>query len=202
MAICTITISCRIFLMRQPLLNIEMATVPGDWCTVHEIPAGLEMEEMGMLVKTKYFGEINLAEEKILEFDNGIMGFEEYTKYTILYDSEEEEKGNIMWFQSVEEPALALPVINPLYVKADYDPEVSEELLQPLGEINEENLCILLTLTVPKDVKHTTANLKAPLIVNADTRKGCQAIVENADYEVKYNVYEAIQKMKEEKGDE
>ncbi|MCI8408562.1 MAG: flagellar assembly protein FliW [Lachnospiraceae bacterium] len=155
-----------------------------------------------MLVKTKYFGEIDLTEDKILEFENGIMGFEEYTRYTILYDREEEKKGNIMWFQSVEEPALALPVISPFYVKKDYNPEVSEELLQPLGEINEENLCILLTLTVPGNVKQTTANLKAPLIVNADTRKGCQAIVENADYEVKYNVYEAIQKMKEEEGDE
>lgn len=160
------------------------------------------MEEMEMLVKTKYFGEIDLTEDKILEFKNGIMGFEEYTKYTLLYDSEEEKKGNIMWFQSIEEPSLALPVINPLYVKKDYNPEVSEELLQPLGQIDDENLCILLTLTVPGDVKQTTANLKAPLIVNADTRKGCQAIVENADYEVKYNVYEAIQKMKEEEGDE
>lgn len=155
-----------------------------------------------MLVKTKYFGEIDLSEDKILEFENGIMGFEQYRKYTILYDNEEEKKGTIMWFQSVEEPALALPVINPLYIKKDYNPEVSEELLQPLGEINEENLCILLILTVPRNVKHTTANLKAPLIVNAETRKGCQAIAENADYEVKYNVYEAIQKMKEEKGDE
>lgn len=155
-----------------------------------------------MLVKTKYFGEIDLTEDKILEFENGIMGFEEYTKYTILYDNQEEKKGSIMWFQSVEEPALALPVINPFYVKSDYNPEVSEELLQSLGEINDENLCVLLTLTVPGDVKRTTANLKAPLIVNADTRKGCQAIVENADYEVKYNVYEAIKKMKEEKGDE
>ena len=152
-----------------------------------------------MLVKTKYFGEINLTEDKILEFENGIMGFENYTKYTLLYDNEEEKQGNIMWFQSIEEPALALPVVNPFYVKQDYNPEVSEEILQPLGEINEDNLCILLTLTVPGDVKKTTANLKAPLIVNADTRKGCQAIVENDDYEVKYNVYEAIQKMKEEK---
>lgn len=153
-----------------------------------------------MLVKTKYFGEIDLAEDKIIEFENGIMGFEEFSRYTILYDSEEEKKGNIMWFQSVEEPALALPVINPFYVKKDYNPQVSEELLQPLGQISEENLCILLTLTVPGDVKQTTANLKAPLIINADTRKGCQVIVENPDYEVKYNVHEAIQKMKEEKG--
>ncbi|MFW5631862.1 MAG: flagellar assembly protein FliW, partial [Acetivibrio ethanolgignens] len=39
-------------------------------------------------------------------------------------------------------------------------------------------------------------NLKAPFIINADTKKGCQLIVENSDYEIKYNIYDAIQKMK------
>lgn len=154
-----------------------------------------------MLVKTKYFGEIDLTEDKIIEFEKGIMGFEEFKKYTILYDNEDEKKGNIMWFQSVEEPALALPVINPLYVKEDYNPDVNEEVLVPLGEFTEDNLCILLTLTVPADIKKTTANLKAPLIINADTKKGCQAIVDNQDYEVRYNVYEAVQKMKKENGE-
>lgn len=151
-----------------------------------------------MLVQTKYFGEIDLTEDKIITLEQGIMGFENFKKYTILYDNEE-EKGNIMWFQSVEEPALALPVINPLYVKKDYDPEVNNSFLKPLGEITNENLCILLALTVTENVENTTANLKAPILINADTRKGCQAIVENADYVVKYNIYDAIQKMKEEK---
>ena len=161
-----------------------------------------KVEEKKMLVKTRYFGEIDLTEDKIVTFEQGIMGFEEYKKYTILYDSDEEKKGNIMWFQSIEEPSLALPVINPLYVMSDYNPEVNEELLKPLGEMTEENVCILLTMTVPKDIKLTTANLKAPLIINADTRKGAQVVVENTDYGVKYNVYEAIEKMKAEKEEE
>lgn len=152
-----------------------------------------------MLVQTKYFGEIDLTEDKILTFENGIMGFEHFTKYTILFDTEKEDEGSIMWFQSVEEPTFALPVINPLIVKQDYNPEANEELLQPLGELNEDNICILLTLTVPNDLTKLTANLKAPLIINADTRKGCQVVVENADYQVKYNVYDALQQMKQEK---
>lgn len=153
-----------------------------------------------MLVQTKYFGEIDLTEEKILTFENGIMGFEHLTKYTILFDTEKGEEGDIMWFQSVEEPSIALPVINPLIVKPDYNPQVNEEILQTLGDLNQENLCILLTLTVPNDLTKLTANLKAPLIINADTRKGCQVVVENTDYPIKYNVYDAIQKMKAEKG--
>lgn len=149
-----------------------------------------------MLVKTKFFGEIELPEEKILTLDRGLIGLEQYTKYTILYDCEKEET-NISWFQSVEEPTLALPVIKPWLVKDDYNPIVEDELLSELGDLTEDNLVILLTMTVPEDIKEMSVNLKAPIIINADTRKGSQIAVENSDYEVKYKIYDILQEKKE-----
>ncbi len=151
-----------------------------------------------MLVKTKYFGEIELSDEKIIEFPQGIMGFEQYKRYTILYDVEDSDF-SISWLQSVEEESLALPVVNPLMVKPDYNPTVEDEVLKPLGDINEENLVLLLSLTGDKDVKKTTVNLKAPFVINADTRTGCQIITENPDYPIKYNIYETIEQLKKSK---
>lgn len=152
-----------------------------------------------MLVKTRYFGEIDLGEDKIITLERGLIGFEEYKKYTILYDSEQEERPAISWLQSLDEPGLALPVVSPLVVKPDYNPVVEDELLMNIGELTEENLVILLTLTVPEDVKKMTTNLKAPIIINSDTRKGVQLIVENQDYEVKYNVYDVLKARKGDK---
>lgn len=149
-----------------------------------------------MLVKTKFFGEVDLPEEKIVTLERGLIGLEQYKKYTILYDCEKEE-ANISWFQSVEEPTLALPVIKPWLVKEDYNPIVEDELLANLGELNEENLIILLTMTVPEDIKQMSVNLMAPIIINADTRKGTQIAVENPDYEVKYKIYDILQAKKE-----
>lgn len=149
-----------------------------------------------MQVKTKFFGEIELDEDKILTFEGGIMGFEEYKTFTLLYDIENKEKSNISWLQSIENEKLALPVISPMLMKPDYNPQVEEEVLEPLGELTDENIIILCVMTVPKDHKKSTANLKAPIIINADTRKGCQVIVENPEYKVRHNVYEAIQIIK------
>lgn len=154
-----------------------------------------------MLVKTKYFGDIDLNEEKIIFFDQGIIGFEEYKKYTILFDMKEGNRPSISWLQSLEEQNLSLPVINPFLIKADYSPVVEDELLKSIGEINEQNLLILLSLTVPTDITKMSVNLKAPFVINSDTRKGCQTIVENQDYEVKYNVYNLIRMLNEEKGE-
>ena len=150
-----------------------------------------------MLVKTRYFGEVDLTDDKIITLEKGLMGFDEYKRQTILYDCEKEEGTNISWFQSVDEPSLALPVINPLIVKEDYNPVVEDELLAGIGEINEENMVILITMTVPADLKEMTVNLKAPIIINADTRKGIQLIVENQDYEVKYKIYDVLKNKKE-----
>jgi flagellar assembly factor FliW len=150
-----------------------------------------------MLVKTKFFGEIDLPEEKIITLDRGLIGLEQFKKFTILYDSEKEET-NISWFQSLDEPTVALPVVKPGLVKEDYNPVVEDELLSGLGELTEENLVVLLTLTVPADLKKMSVNLKAPIVINSDSCKGAQVIAENQDYEVKYMIYDILNKKREE----
>jgi flagellar assembly factor FliW len=152
-----------------------------------------------MLIKTKHFGEIDLSEDKIIRFENGIMGFENCKNYTILYDNDEGERPDISWLQSLDEPALALPVISPFLVKEDYNPEVEDEMLKPLGNISDDNIVILATITVPSDIVNMTANMKAPIIINAETKKGCQIIAENPDYEIKYKIYDTIKALKQAK---
>ena len=154
-----------------------------------------------MLVKTRHFGEIDLDEDKVLTFEDGLIGFEDCKRYTILYNNEEGGNNTISWLQSLDVPELALPVISPLSVLADYNPIIEDEVLKPLGELTEENVIILLTLSVPSDITKMSANLKAPLVINADTKKGCQIIAENPDYMVKYNIYELVKKSKEAKGE-
>ena len=96
---------------------------------------------------------------------------------------------------------IALPVLSPYYVMDNYNLIVEDEVLISLGELKEENTVIFLTLTVPSDITKMTTNLKAPIIINADSKKGCQVIAENTDYVVKYQIYDMLQKMKEKKGE-
>lgn len=154
-----------------------------------------------MIIKTKVFGEIDLDESKIITFEKGILGFEDFKQFTLLYDLEEEYRSHISWLQCVEEPSLALPVVAPFVVKPDYNPTVEDELLKGLGNLNTENLVVLLTLTVPKDLENMSVNLKAPIIINSEEKKGIQVIADNNDYEIKYKVYDIIRKMKDEKGE-
>ena len=145
-----------------------------------------------MKANTRLFGEIDIDEEKIITLENGMIGFPDLRKFTLIFDKEKERTpSSIMWFQSMDEPEIAFPVMHPNEIKPDYAPSVSDEMLTPLGDLTEDNTYILVTLTAAADKKDTTVNLKAPLVINTDTRKGCQVIVED-DYPIKFNVYEAV----------
>ena len=63
------------------------------------------------------------------------------------------------------------------------------------------DILIFTTLSIPSELTKMTANQKAPIIINAEGKKAMQVIVENEDYQVKFNAYEAIQKMKEKAGE-
>ena len=124
------------------------------------------------------------------------MGFEEYVHYTLIFNAE--KKGNIMWLQSLDEPELAFTVMDPMKIVPEYNPVVEDEWLAPLGEVEtEDDYFLLSVVTVPSDLTKMTANLKAPIVINMKTMKACQIIVNNDDYQVRYNVYDCVKKMKE-----
>lgn len=148
-----------------------------------------------MTITTKIFGEVTIDEERIINFPGGIIGFPDLTQFAMLHD-EENGVAAIHWLQSIQEPAFALPVMDPLLVKEDYNPEVDDELLKPLGEINPDELLVLVTVTVPQDLTKMTVNLKGPIIVNAGNRTACQAIIEGDEYKVKFPIYDILQARK------
>ena len=86
-----------------------------------------------MKAKTRMFGEIDIQEDKIITLESGMIGFPDMQKFTLIFDEEKGSKSHIMWLQSMDDPQTAFPVINPVTIKEDYNPSVSEELLKPVG---------------------------------------------------------------------
>lgn len=152
-----------------------------------------------MNITTKLFGEISVDESKLIKFVNGIVGFPNLTDFLLIHDSD--GNGNVRWMQSIQEPAFAMPVIDPLVVKPDYNPAIEDELLNPLGGVTPENMLVLVTITVPKEIEKMSVNLKAPFVINGDNLKASQIIVEDDSYEVKFPIYEILKASKEKAGE-
>ena len=136
-----------------------------------------------MKADTRLFGEIDITEDKIITLENGMIGLPEYQTFALIFDEASEKKASVMWLQSMDDPETAFPVMQPNLVKEDYNPTVNEEMLSPLGTLTDENTYVLVTLTARSDIRQTSVNLKAPIIINTDTKKGCQIIIDG-DYPV------------------
>lgn len=149
-----------------------------------------------MKINTRIFGEVEIADDKIITFDNGIIGFPDMKHFTLLHDEEKGTNAGIRFLQSIDEPSFAMPVMDPLVVKPDFDPEVEDELLTCVGQLTSENILVLVTVTVPSDLTRMTVNLQGPIIINVDERKACQIILDGGEYPVKYPIYDILQARK------
>lgn len=149
-----------------------------------------------MNISTKIFGDIEIQDDKVITFPNGIIGFPDLKRFALLHDEEKGTDAGIRFLQSLDEPGFAMPVMDPLIVKPDYDPEVDDELLASAGNITEDNILVLVTVTVPADLTQMSVNLQGPFVINVEEHKACQVIVERGDHPVKFPVYDILQARK------
>ena len=149
-------------------------------------------------IDTRVFGKIAVEDEKIIRFEEGILGFPDLTDFTLIYDVDKGSDASIKWLQSIHEPGFALPVMNPELVMPGYTPMFDKSLIESLGDnLDSDNILIFVTVTIPKnDITKTTVNLKAPIIVSAENRKAVQVITEGETYSVKYAIYDVLQAQK------
>lgn len=151
-----------------------------------------------MKINSRICGEIEVEEDKIINMTCGLIGFENLQKFTLIFDNEGKDKKGIMWLQSVEDGDLALPTMDPSLVCENYAPTISEEILKDLGDFDKDEYLILVTLTVPKEVEKMSVNLKAPIIIDIDTMKACQVIIDDEGCPVKYPIYDILKKKESE----
>jgi len=153
-----------------------------------------------MKADTRLFGPIEIEDEKIIEISQGIIGFPDLKHFTLIYDSERETQSAIRWLQSMDDGDIAMPVIAPGELLPDYRPTVNNELLADLGELTSENTYLLVTVRVPENIEELSVNLKAPIVINTDTNKGSQVIVEY-DFEVRHKIYDLIRDGQQKAGE-
>ena len=157
---------------------------------------------VNMQINTKWFGTVEINDAKVITFEKGLIGFEDCSRFAIVYETEDKKEKPIMWLQSLDEQALALPIIKPDYIVDEYAPDVEDELVYKLGEnVKSDDLMIFVTMTVPSDLTKMTCNLKAPIIINTATMKAVQAVAANEDYVVRFPVYNLLKERKEKAGE-
>jgi flagellar assembly factor FliW len=145
-----------------------------------------------MLINTKHFGELEIDEKGIIIFDEGLPGFEDLKQYALL--SQDDNDSPFQWLQSLDKPDIAFVVINPLELKKDYDIEVNDDILDSIGIDKPEDILLYAIVVIPQDIKKISMNLKAPVIINKEKRKGIQVVLDTDKYSVRHMILEELKR--------
>lgn len=138
-------------------------------------------------VNTLRFGEIEVEEEKVVHFEDGIPAFEDEHEFLIIpYDDE----SPYVFLQSITTPDLAFLMTMPFVFFPEYEFELDDDSQNKLGIKSQEDMLIYTLLTIPGGkVVDMTANLMAPVVLNQNTMQARQIVLDKSRYTTKHRLF-------------
>ena len=125
-----------------------------------------------MDVRTTRFGVIDVAEERIITFAKGLLGFPEHRRFCLL---EPGEDACFFWLQSLDDPSLAFVVTDPALFVPEYSVPIRPEQMRELGLAKLDDAQVFVI--VNKVEENLTGNLQGPLVVNTLSRTAEQVVL-------------------------
>ena len=140
-----------------------------------------------MKINTARFGEIEIEENRIFKFSLPIIGFNELKEFVLL---DLNKDSFFKWLQSIEDPALAFPVVSVFSMNVDYSIDLPDNVVEILKIKDVESLLVMNIASIPQDnPQGTTINLLAPLIFNVDELLAGQVILSGSGYDISFPLF-------------
>lgn len=144
---------------------------------------------MSVTFKTGRFGQLNIGEGERIHIPQGLLGFPELKEFCLVDPGDETL---ILWLQSLQDPNLAFPVLEPKIFRPDYAARLSAAELRELSLDNVNQSAVFSVLTIPEDVTQMTANLKAPIVINLKRQIAKQVVLQENEYSIKHLMFKEL----------
>jgi flagellar assembly factor FliW len=141
-----------------------------------------------MEIRTKAMGTVSIIEKQIIELEQGFYGFDQYHSFALI----DAEQKPFIWVQSLEKSDLAFLSIDPFVFRPDYEIDIDDSLLSPLGIESAGDVLVFALITIPSSGGPITANLQGPLIINKKNNRGLQAILTDPRWQTKHDLVAEI----------
>ena len=136
-----------------------------------------------MNLETTRFGNVEIDDDRVINFSSGLLGFSSYSKFVLL---QPDEQGVFFWLQSTEAPDLAFVVTDPALWITDYQANIRKDQMEELG-MNELADAQVLVIVNKRD-DSITSNLQGPLVVNVQGRIGMQLVLADKRWSTRHEL--------------
>jgi len=125
-----------------------------------------------MEVHTTRFGIVDIAEDRVITFHKGVLGFPGKERFCLLQPGDD---ALFFWLQSLDDPSLAFVVTDPTLFCPDYTVPIRQEQMDVLGLEKIEDAQVFVI--VNKIDQQLTGNMQGPLVVNTVGKVGEQLVL-------------------------
>ena len=143
-----------------------------------------------MVIQTTRFGQVQVQETEILSFSEGILGFGDLRRFVLLDDPNDEI---FAWLQSCDDAAIAFPVLEPELFTETYKITLAKTDLESLKLNSPTGARLFCIVTIPEDPTLMTANLKAPIVVNAQEKIARQCVLQDNHLAIREPIFAKLQ---------
>lgn len=151
-------------------------------------PAEPPLRGPSLAIDNTKLGPLQFAENQIITFDHGILGFTDYHRYLLL---SRPETAPLSLLQCVDQPDLAFLVADPSNLIDRLNLGRLNSTLHELDARGPEDLQVFVTFTIPPGrPTEATANLVSPILINPRTQLGKQVVIENQNYSHRQRILE------------
>jgi flagellar assembly factor FliW len=130
---------------------------------------------MSVTFQSIRFGAVEIEAEDVIEFPLGLIGLGGL-RYALI---DRNPGTGFLWLHAVDEPALALPVVNPHRFFPDFTVEIAPEDRERTGLQDIAGAELYVTVRATPNPRDITANLRAPLVIREGL--GYQVLNTNED---------------------
>ncbi|MFQ5461206.1 MAG: flagellar assembly protein FliW [Phycisphaerae bacterium] len=134
-----------------------------------------------MIIRTSRFGQLEVDEERLIYFEDGILGFPDQHRYALVQTG---EGSGFYWLQSVEAEDLAFVVCDPRLFVADYQVPVKIDDLRTMGLDSPQGAQVFVIVNKVNDL--LTGNFQGPLVVNVENRRAKQLVLSDKRYSTRH----------------
>jgi flagellar assembly factor FliW len=140
-----------------------------------------------MLIETRDFGPVEIQDDQIIHFPDGIYGFDDSKRFVLLDTG---SAAGMMHLQCVDSPTPRFIVLDPYMLLEDYGPDFPQDAFKKLRAEKMEDISLLVIAVIPQDFRSSTVNLKSPVVINFKEHLGMQVILGNRDYSVRFRLFD------------
>jgi flagellar assembly factor FliW len=137
-----------------------------------------------MMIQTRTLGAVDATPESFVTLPEGLIGYDDQREFALVASA---DHAPFRWLLSFADPDVTFPLLPAHLVAQDYRPGLAASDARAIGAVGSDALEVYVIAAVDTEGR-LTANLRAPIVLNPQSRLARQVVLSDGRWTVDHLV--------------